>query len=129
MLDMGFINDVRKISSEMSNRNQTVLFSATVAIQQEKLIKEFIENPIRINASSGLNSSDNVDQDIIKVTESQNKFELLLKLLNKNPLEKIILFAETKRTADKISKKLIKSGFLSDAIHGGKSQNYRNKVI
>lgn len=129
MLDMGFINDVRKISSEMSNRNQTVLFSATVAKQQEKLIKEFIENPIRINASSGLNSSDNVDQDIIKVTESQNKFELLLKLLNKNPLEKIILFAETKRTADKISIKLIKSGFLSDAIHGGKSQNYRNKVI
>lgn len=129
MLDMGFINDVRKISSEMSNRNQTILFSATVAKQQEKLIKEFIENPIRINASSGLNSSDNVDQDIIKVTESQNKFELLLKLLNKNPLEKIILFAETKRTADKISKKLIKSGFLSDAIHGGKSQNYRNKVI
>lgn len=129
MLDMGFINDVRKISSAMSNRKQTILFSATIEKSQEKLIKEFISSPIKINVSSGLCSSNNVYQDIIKVSDSENKFDVLLSLLNKDTFEKVILFAETKRTADKISKKLKSSGLLSVTIHGGKSQNYRSKVI
>lgn len=129
MLDMGFINDVRKISSTMSNRKQTILFSATVEKSQEKLIKEFIKSPIRINVSTGLHSSNNVHQHIIKVADSENKFDVLLNLLNKDSFEKVILFAETKRTADKISKKLRSSGLLSDTIHGGKTQNYRSKVI
>lgn len=129
MLDMGFINDVRKISSAMSNRKQTILFSATIEKSQEKLIKEFISAPIQINVSSGLHSSNNVHQDIIKVSDSENKFDVLLNLLKKEAFEKVILFAETKRTADKISNKLRGSGLLSDTIHGGKSQNYRSKVI
>ena len=129
MLDMGFINDVRKISKATSNRAQTMLFSATVNKSQETLIKEFVKSPMRVNVTTGTKSSDNVHQDIIKVSGSENKFDVLLDLLNKASFEKVILFAETKRTADNISKKLRKSGLRSDVIHGNKSQNYRTKAI
>ncbi len=129
MLDMGFINDVRKISQSMPNRAQTMLFSATVDKSQERLIKEFVHLPIRVNVTSGTMSSDNVHQDIIEVSASENKFDILLGLLKNPSFEKVILFAETKSTADTISKKLQKSGLRSDVIHGNKSQNYRTKAI
>ncbi len=129
MLDMGFVNDVRKISKEMTNRKQTMLFSATVDKSQDNLIKEFVNSPVHVNVSTGVSSSNNVDQDIIKVSKSENKFDVLLNLLCKDSFEKVILFAETKRTADNISKKLAKNGLLSDVIHGDKSQNYRSKAI
>lgn len=129
MLDMGFIHDVRKISNEIKNRNQTMLFSATLDNKQDKIIKELVNNPTTVKISSGLNSSDNVNQDIIKVKPDENKLDVLLRMLNKSSFEKVILFAETKRSADKINKKLKSTGLLSDVIHGNKSQKYRNKAI
>lgn len=129
MLDMGFINDVRKIAETVRDRSQTMLFSATIDKSQESLIKEFVKNPIRVNVTTGTNSSDSVEQNIIKVSGSENKFDVLLGMLNKASFEKVMLFAETKRTADKISKQLLKSGLRSDVIHGNKSQNYRTKAI
>lgn len=129
MLDMGFINDVRKISKELYGRNQTMLFSATVDKSQEKLIKEFVYDPIRINVTSGTKSSDHVNQDIIKVEQTENKFDVLLNLINGESFKKVILFAETKRNADRINKKLKNSGILTDVIHGNKSQNYRTRAI
>lgn len=129
MLDMGFINDVRKISNTVKERSQTMLFSATIDKSQESLIKEFVKNPIRVNITNGTNSSDHVEQGIIKVSSSENKFDVLLGLLNTASFERVMLFAETKRTADKISKQLCKSGLRSDVIHGNKSQNYRTKAI
>ncbi|TNE53831.1 MAG: DEAD/DEAH box helicase [Bacteroidetes bacterium] len=129
MLDMGFIHDVRKISSAMISKKQTMLFSATVDKSQEKLINEFVMSPIRVNVTTGTDSSNRVHQDIVKVGKSENKFDVLLALLNKDSFEKVILFAETKRTADKISKQLRNSGLRSDVIHGNKSQNYRTNAI
>lgn len=129
MLDMGFIGDVRNIASEMSDRSQTILFSATVDKSQEALIREFVSNPIKINVNTGTNSSDNVHQDIIKVKSSENKFDVLIELLKGDSFEKVILFAETKRSADKIGLQLKRSGMRSDVIHGDKSQNYRSNAI
>lgn len=129
MLDMGFINDVRKIADTVRERSQTMLFSATIDKSQESLIREFVTNPVRVNVTTGTNSSDSVEQNIIKVSGSENKFDVLLGLLNTASFEKVMLFAETKRTADKISKQLCKSGLNSDVIHGNKSQNYRTKAI
>lgn len=129
MLDMGFINDVRKIDKGMIRKNQTMLFSATADKSQENIIKEFVKSPIRVNISSGSTSSNNVNQEIIKVSNTENKFDVLLELLNENSFEKVILFTETKRTADNICKKLRNKGLLTDVIHGNKSQNYRSKAI
>ncbi|GAB7087089.1 DEAD/DEAH box helicase [Marinifilum fragile] len=129
MLDMGFIRDIQKIVSKMNSRKQTMLFSATMDSSQENLIKQIIKNPLRINVSSGTKSSDNVDQNIIRVGHDENKFDVLFNLVNKASFKKVILFAETKRTVDRLSKQLVKSGIKSDVIHGDKSQNYRSKAI
>jgi len=130
MLDMGFINAIRKIIGAMKERKQTMLFSATKDDSaQEQLIKEFVNKAERVNVSSGTESSDNVEQDIIKVLRTDNKFDILVKLLREEECEKTILFTETKRMADKVSYKLRGSGLKSDVIHGNKSQNYRSKAI
>lgn len=129
MLDMGFVNDIRKIVKGMNNRNHTLLFSATIDPKQKNLIQEFIHNPTTIKVSNGNTTSKNVAQDIIRVPEGANKFDLLKDLLKKAEFEKVILFIETKRLADRISKRLNKAGIDSDQIHGNKSQNYRVKAL
>ena len=129
MLDMGFIRDIRKIVATMRNRKQTMLFSATVDSSQEKLIKQLVNNPIRVNVTSGTRSSDNVDQNIIRIGNNENKFKVLLDLINGSSFDKVILFDETKRSVDRLCKRLLKSGIKSDAIHGNKSQNYRSRAI
>ena len=129
MLDMGFIRDIQKIVAQMGNRKQTMLFSATVDPSQEKLINEIVNNPLRIKVSGGTKASDNVDQDIIHVAESEKKFDLLMDLLNDHSFEKGIIFAETKRTANKLCKQLLKASVSADVIHSNKSQNYRSKAI
>lgn len=129
MLDMGFIRDIQKLVSEMHNREQTMLFSATIDASQERLIAQMVQNPVRVKVTSGTKSSDNVDQDIIRVGKDENKFDVLMDLISKPAFEKVLLFAETKRTVDKLSKQLTKSGIKSDVIHGDKSQNYRSRAI
>lgn len=113
----------------MQKRKQTMLFSATVDPSQKKTISQIIQNSISVNVSSGTKSSNNVDQDIIRIGENENKFDVLLNLVKDTSFDKVILFAETKRAVDKLCKRLVKSGINSDMIHGNKSQNYRSKAI
>ncbi|UKN02333.1 DEAD/DEAH box helicase [Paracrocinitomix mangrovi] len=129
MLDMGFVNDIKKIIGRMKNRKHTMLFSATIDPKQKLLIHEIVSNPITVAVSNGETSSKNVAQDIIRVPVGANKFDMLKKLLAGQSFNKVILFAETKRLADRLSKKLNQSGILSDQIHGNKSQNYRVKAL
>ncbi|MEO9484562.1 MAG: DEAD/DEAH box helicase [Ekhidna sp.] len=129
MLDMGFVKAIQKLVSGMHNRKQTMLFSATLDSSQEKLIKQITETAIRVNVSGGTQSSDNVDQNIIRVKHNENKFDVLFDLVNESAFEKVLLFAETKRGVDKLSKQLKNSGIKSDVIHGDKSQNYRSRAI
>jgi ATP-dependent RNA helicase RhlE len=93
------------------------------------LIEDLVENPVKVNITTGTNSSDNVTQDIIRVGHDESKIEVLINLINKDSFEKVMLFAETKRTVDKVSRLLKKSGIKNDVIHGDKSQNYRSKAI
>ncbi len=129
MLDMGFIKDIRKIVAEMKRRRQTMLFSATKDDKQAKLIEEFVKNAICVKVCSGNTSSKNVDQDIVKIGSTENKYDVLLQLLNKEDADKVILFAETKHLANRLSKRLNNSGVRSDQIHGNKSQSYRSKAL
>ncbi|MFY0687463.1 MAG: DEAD/DEAH box helicase [Cyclobacteriaceae bacterium] len=129
MLDMGFVKDIQKLIAGLHNRKQTMLFSATVDKSQERLINQIVENPVKVNVSGGVKSSDNVDQNIIRVERNENKFDVLLKLVKEPSFEKVLLFAETKRGVDKLSKQLVQSGIRSDVIHGNKSQNYRSRAI
>ena len=129
MLDMGFIKDIRHLSKLMKGRQQTVLFSATANPSQNSIIKEFVHEPIKVSVTSGNASSERVDQDIIEVKPEENKIDVLVDLLKQDAFEKVILFTETKRAADKLNKQLHKNKIKTDVIHGNKSQNYRTKAI
>lgn len=125
MLDMGFVHDIKQIVGAMKQRRQTLLFSATKDKKQEAIINSIVPNPFIVAVNSGEKSSLNVEQDIIRVKEGDNKFTILLELLKKKEMEKVILFTETKHLANKLGKNLNLNGIKSDQIHGNKSQNYR----
>lgn len=130
MLDMGFIRDIRQIVGGMKQRKQTLLFSATKDPKQQTIISEIVSNPFIVEINSGDQSSKNVEQDIIKVQQGEDKFKLLMDLLNQNnDYNKVILFTETKHLANRLSKRLNESGVKSDQIHGNKSQNYRVNAL
>lgn len=129
MLDMGFVHDIRQIVSDMAERTQTMLFSATVEKGQEGIINELMEDPITVQVSSGTASTDRVEQDIIEVQEGENKFDLLHDLISQEEVGKVLVFTETKRWADKVSTQLNKAGIRSDQIHGDKKQNYRQTAL
>ena len=129
MLDMGFVNDIRQIVSDMAERVQTMLFSATVERGQEGIINELMADPITVQVSSGTTSTDRVDQDIIKVPAGMDKFDMLHDLISQEEVGKVLVFTETKRWADKVSTLLNKAGIRSDQIHGDKKQNYRQTAL
>ncbi|MGK7392677.1 MAG: DEAD/DEAH box helicase [Candidatus Cyclobacteriaceae bacterium M2_1C_046] len=128
MLDMGFVNDIKKMVRSMGERKQTMLFSATVDPTQKSLIKELLNDPMEVKVSTGT-TTDQVEQDIIRVPQGGDKFNMLMELIADKDFEKVLLFAETKRMVDKVSKKLSQSGVTVDLIHGNKTQNYRNKAL
>ncbi|GGH64916.1 MAG: DEAD/DEAH box helicase [Bacteroidetes bacterium] len=129
MLDMGFNKDVHRITSQMSNRKQTLLFSATVDRKQQGFIDRLLTNPIEVKVSNGETTGKHIDQEIIKVVDGQDKFGMLTDLLGQPEFTKVLVFAETKRWVSKVNKMLTQSGFSSDEIHGNKSQNYRQVAL
>ena len=129
MLDMGFIHDVQRVADEMSNRKQTILFSATENKKQRPIISQFLHNPYEVRVSSGQTTADQIHQDIVKVEKGENKINLLIELLSDTEFEKVLIFDETKRGVSKIAKNLHKLGIPVDEIHGDKSQAYRKKAL
>jgi len=129
MLDMGFITDIQKMVQAMTSRNQTMLFSATVDKTQKQLISQLLDDPMEIKVGTGAATSDQIEQDIIRVPRGGDKFSMLLSMIGKSEFERVLIFAETKRWVDKVSQQLNQSGVKSDTIHGDKSQNYRVKAL
>lgn len=129
MLDMGFIHDVKRMVNTMHNRKHTMLFSATLDKKQQSLIDTILSDPITVKVSSGEASSDHINQDVIFVNKGDDKFKMLVDMLRKEEFKKVILFDEAKYKVSKLSDRLKKAGIKSDAIHGNKSQNARQKAL
>lgn len=129
MLDMGFQKDVHRITAAMKKRKQTLLFSATVDRNQQGMIDNLLHKPVEVKVSNGEATGKHIDQEIIKVEEGQDKFQMLSDLLKQSDFTKVLVFAETKRWVSKVNKKLRQAGFASDEIHGNKSQNYRQAAL
>lgn len=127
MLDMGFINDMRLLMSKMPKDRQTLFFSATLSPEIEKLIHEFLKDPVRISVKTQ-DTSKNIDQDVIRI-EGKNKLEVLRDLLIQAEFTKTLIFTRTKHGADKLVKALNQAGVRSDAIHGNKNQSARTRVL
>lgn len=129
MLDMGFAQDVKRITGAMTKRNHTMLFSATLDKQQQPFINQLLNNPVEVKVSSGETTGEHIDQEIIRLEEGQDKFDLLLSMIERPEFEKVLVFAETKRWVNRVHKQLSQAGVRSDEIHGNKTQNYRQNAL
>jgi superfamily II DNA/RNA helicase len=127
MLDMGFINDMRLIIGQMPIEKQGLFFSATMSSEIEKLIKDFLREPLTISVKTQ-ETSKNIEQDIVRVTRD-NKFQTLVDLLRQPDFTKVLIFARTKHGAEKLGKTLSHEGFKADAIHGNKTQGQRQRTL
>jgi ATP-dependent RNA helicase RhlE len=128
MLDMGFIHDLRKISSVMPKERQTMLFSATMPKLMNEIANTYLRNPIRIEVSPPGKAADKITQEVHFIAKAE-KQSLLVELMAKHKGERALVFGRTKHGSEKLMKNLVKAGFDAASIHGNKSQGQRDRAI
>jgi ATP-dependent RNA helicase RhlE len=128
MLDMGFIHDVKKVVAKLPPKRQTLFFSATMPPEIQKLANTILVNPEKVEVTPVSSTADTIEQAIYFV-EKGDKKKLLIHVLQNPKIKMALVFARTKHGADKIAKDLIKAGIKTEAIHGNKSQNARQKAL
>lgn len=128
MLDMGFINEIRRILQQLPITRQSLFFSATLDDKVGGLIKQFARDPVTISVKNS-GGHENVNQNVIVYSSSEDQLGKLHDTLIKTEVEKIIIFGETQRSVEKLNKELVARGFSADAIHGGKSQGQRKRAL
>lgn len=128
MLDMGFIDDVRKIERLCTKDKQVLLFSATIPHKVEYLANTILNTPERIEIAQNSSTSKDVKQ-LLYYVPKRNKIELCLHVLRNTIKGNIIIFRRTKFGVDKLEKTLQKNGYKVDSIHGDKSQTARQDAL
>ncbi len=128
MLDMGFINDMRFVMSGMPADRQTLFFSATLSPEIEKLIKEFLREPVRISVKTQ-DTSKNVEQDVVRVQPGASKIDVLHNMLTQSEFSKVLVFGRTKHGVEKISNLLSEKGVRAESIHGNKNHSQRQRSL
>lgn len=128
MLDMGFINDVRKIIKLTPDNRQTLMFSATMPLGVRELADEFLSNAAYVSVDPISSAAENVVQKMYQV-EKEDKKKLLKHILETQQLKNVLLFTRTKQGADNVVDFLQKEGYKADAIHGDKSQSTRLQIL
>lgn len=128
MLDMGFINDVKKIIAHLPKTRQTMLFSATMPMEITKLVNSILINPVRVAVTPISSTVDLVEQAVYFVGKKDKKL-LLIHLLKDEAIASALVFSRTKHGANKIIKDLAGAGVQAAAIHGNKSQAARQLAL
>ncbi len=128
MLDMGFVGDMRFVMSQMPKNRHTLFFSATLSPEIEKLISEFLREPVRVSVKTR-DTSKNVDQDVVKIQRGDMKIDVLHNLLKKEDFSKVLIFGRTKPGVERLSRELMKKGFKSESIHGDKNHHQRQRAL
>ncbi|MBF6642314.1 DEAD/DEAH box helicase [Flavobacterium sp. J49] len=128
MLDMGFINDVRKIVKLVPTNRQTLLFSATMPMAIRELADTFLNQPEYVSVTPVSSTAEIIEQQIYFVDKS-DKRGLLYHLIRNENLSNVLVFVRTKHGADNVVKALKKHGVNAEAIHGDKSQTARQRVL
>ena len=127
MLDMGFIHDMRKILALLPRERQTLFFSATLSRDVEKLIGDFLNNPVMLSVKTG-DTARTVHQDIVRL-QGKHKLDVLHELLIQPEFSKVLVFGRTKHGVEKLAKHLAERGFKAESIHGNKNQSRRQKAL
>ena len=128
MLDMGFINDLKRILSVLPKDRQNLMFSATFAEQIRDLAKGLMNQPVEINVSPANTTAPTVKQWLCPVDKKQ-KPALLQELIVSNKWTQVLVFCRTKHGCNKLAKWLVGGGISADAIHGNKSQGARTRAL
>jgi ATP-dependent RNA helicase RhlE len=128
MLDMGFINDMKIILQKLQPVRQSFFFSATIDPKVRTLMSSFMTDPVMVSVKTG-DTSDFVEQNIVPYNSKSEKLEKLHNLLIKEEVAKTLVFDETQRSVERLSKELQARGFQVDAIHGGKTQGQRQRAL
>lgn len=128
MLDMGFINDIRKIIAKLPHKRQSLFFSATMQPEIVALSRKILGDPEKVSVTPEFTTAEKVQQSIYFVPK-QDKPQLLIHLLDKDRAATVLVFSRTKHGADKIVRFLRKVNIDANAIHGNKSQNARQQAL
>ncbi len=128
MLDMGFINDIRKIVAKLPIKRQTLFFSATMPKDIADLADRMLNDPARVAVTPVASTVERIAQKVLQVDHSA-KPAVLAQILKTEQVNRALVFTRTKHGADKVVKGLVKAGIPAEAIHGNKSQNHRERVL
>ena len=128
MLDMGFIHDVRRIAQKLPEKRQTLLFSATMPEEVEKLAMDLLTEPESVKVDPVSSTVKKIDQCLYYVDKA-NKRHLLAHLLKQEDVENALVFSRTKHGVDRIVRDLKRAGVEASGIHGDKTQNARQTAL
>lgn len=128
MLDMGFIHDIKRLLPKLPKEKQTLFFSATMPSSIAVLSRTILRSPIKVEVTPISSVIDTIEQYVYYI-EKQEKKDLLINVLKKDVKQSVLVFSRTKHGADKIARILCKAGIASEAIHGNKSQNARQRAL
>ncbi len=128
MLDMGFLPDIRRIVKALPKKRQTLLFSATLSPDIEKLTHEFLYQPTTVQVGRRSNPAETVTQIAYEVPRHL-KLALLVALLNEPGMDSVLVFSRTKHGADRIARKLESVNVKCGTLHSNRSQNQRLRAL
>ena len=127
MLDMGFIDDMRRIAAQLPTPRQTLLFSATLPKEIVSLAREFLTDPVRVQIGGVTSAASQVLQEIVHVNVREKLPQLLHELNTR--AGSILVFVKTKHGAERLAKELKRYGQKVNAIHGELRQNRRRQIM
>jgi ATP-dependent RNA helicase RhlE len=128
MLDMGFIDDIRRIVAKLPAERQTLFFSATMPSAIAELAKQMLHDPARVTVTPVASTVERIEQRVLRV-DRPAKAAVLAGVLKHERVDRALVFTRTKHGADKVVRGLAKAGIAASAIHGNKSQNQRERVL
>jgi ATP-dependent RNA helicase RhlE len=128
MLDMGFINDIRKIVAKLPAERQTLMFSATMPRAIADLAAQMLRDPAKVAVAPVATTAERIEQRIIHVDRAA-KPGILVEVLRSETIDRVLVFTRTKHGADKVTRRLVEAGIAAEAIHGNKSQGQRERAL
>ncbi|SHH55793.1 ATP-dependent RNA helicase RhlE [Sporobacter termitidis DSM 10068] len=128
MLDMGFLRDVERIIARLPEKRQTMLFSATMPAEIEKLTKRILKDPVKVAVTPVSSTVDTIEQKLYYVNKS-NKTKLLAHLLKTEDIVSALVFTRTKHGANRLTEALRRAGETCEVIHADKSQSVRQMAL
>jgi ATP-dependent RNA helicase RhlE len=128
MLDMGFIDPIRRIIGKLPGKRQNLMFSATMPAPIATLAEQILRNPVKVKVAPVSSTVDTISQWVLFVRQN-DKRALLREVLRDPALTRAIVFTRTKAGANRVARDLDGAGVTAEAIHGNKSQNARQRAL